>query len=164
MVHGDFQKNNMMFRCLKDELEVIFYDFQGAHIGSPAEDLQYFLHSSTSLEVLQQHKDLLLSEYHSTLQHTLRALGLQQQADAYPLEQLRREMQQLALVGVFCTYNLLPVMLNLEAVDFDLDTSSPSYAANAEKLLQKCFTNPEYLAFAQYLTPLFDKSGLLESY
>ncbi|XP_046988620.1 uncharacterized protein LOC124594301 [Schistocerca americana] len=164
MVHGDLQKNNMMFRCLKDELEVIIYDFQGAHIGSPAEDLQYFLHTSTSLEVLQRHTDLLLSEYHSTLQHTLRALGLQQQADAYPLEQLRREMEQLAPVGVFCTYNLLPVMLNLEAVNFDLDTSSPSYAANAEKLLQKCFTNPEYLAFAQYLTPLFDKSGLLESY
>ncbi|XP_049772255.1 uncharacterized protein LOC126156275 [Schistocerca cancellata] len=163
MLHGDFQKNNMMFRYSDEELEVIFYDYQAAHIGSPAEDLQYFLHTSASLEVLQQHTDLLLSEYHRTLHHTLRALGLQEQAVAYPLNQLRREMEQLALVGVFCTYVVLPVMLNLAAVDFDQDTSSPSFAANVDKLLQKCYTNPEYLSFAEYLTPIFEKNCLLGS-
>ncbi|XP_049855230.1 uncharacterized protein LOC126335809 [Schistocerca gregaria] len=163
MLHGDFQKNNMMFQYSDEELQVIFYDYQGAHIGSPAEDLQYFLHTSASLEVLQQHTDLLLSEYHRTLHHTLRALRLQELAVAYPLNQLRREMEQLALVGVFCTYVVLPVMLNLAAVDFDQDTSSPSFAANVDKLLQKCYTNPEYLSFAEYLTPIFEKNCLLGS-
>ncbi|XP_069690934.1 uncharacterized protein [Periplaneta americana] len=69
LCHGDLWFNNMMFRYSEDTgevEEVRFVDFQLTHYTSPAVDLQYFMHTSASAEVLE-HSELLIQEYHNTL-------------------------------------------------------------------------------------------------
>ncbi|XP_049802398.1 uncharacterized protein LOC126236839 [Schistocerca nitens] len=163
MLHGDLHKNNMVFRAVGDDMQVRFFDFQGLHIGSPAEDLHYFLHTSASPELLQQHTDLLLSEYHSTLQQTLRALGLQQQADAYPLEQLRRDMDHFALIAVFITFGVLPVIVCTNQKDVPTDITAEDYEERIERFRQKTCKNKKFLKHVEYLVRTFDSRGLLET-
>ncbi|XP_049855639.1 uncharacterized protein LOC126336178 [Schistocerca gregaria] len=163
MLHGDLHKSNMMFRTDEDGLQVRLYDFQGLHVGSPAEDLQYFLHSSASLEVLQHHTDLLLSEYHSTLQRTLRALGLQQQADTYPLEQLRRDMDHFGTVAVITAFKILPFLLRTDDMGLPLDSQSENFKEQMEKFRRISYRNEKYLRYLECLLPVFDSKGYFES-
>ncbi|XP_069690902.1 uncharacterized protein [Periplaneta americana] len=69
LCHGDLWFNNMMFRYSDDTgevEEVRFVDFQLTYWTSPVMDLQYFMHSSASAEVLE-HSEVLIQEYYSTL-------------------------------------------------------------------------------------------------
>ncbi|XP_047108988.1 uncharacterized protein LOC124777577 [Schistocerca piceifrons] len=162
MVHGDLHKNNVMFREDSDGLQVRFYDFQGIHIGSPAEDLQYFFHTSASLEVMRDHTQGLLADYHAVLQCTLRTLGLQRQADGYPLEQLLRDMDHFGMIAVFVSFTMLPFMLNFGEMEFAIDTSDDQFEVKSKKFYEKSWRNDRYLAYLQHLLPVFDSKGLLD--
>lgn len=162
MLHGDLHKNNMMFRGEGEATQVRFFDFQGLHIGSPAEDLQYFLHTSASPEVLKQHTELLLSEYHGTLQRTLRALGLHARADAYPLEQLHSDMDHFALIAIYITFEILPVILCTNVKDVPVDVTAEDFDERVERFRQKTCKNKEFLQHVEYLVRSFDSRGLLE--
>ncbi|XP_049947836.1 uncharacterized protein LOC126456125 [Schistocerca serialis cubense] len=93
LTHGDCWKNNMMFKYMNEEVsEVRLVDFQCSSVTSPASDLLYFLYSSASENVHRHHMEDLLREYHSTLVGLLRRLGLEQQAEAYTFEELKKDM------------------------------------------------------------------------
>ncbi|GLH13623.1 Uncharacterized protein GBIM_18155 [Gryllus bimaculatus] len=82
IVHSDFWVNNMMFRYDEDNPEPKGHrmvDFQGSTVGSPTLDLLYFLSTSVTEEVSADNEDLLIREYHRTLDDTLRLLRLEVQ-------------------------------------------------------------------------------------
>ncbi|KAJ9582753.1 hypothetical protein L9F63_022898 [Diploptera punctata] len=77
LIHGDLWMNNMMFRYSEkqDVQEVRFVDFQLSYITSPAIDLQYFINSSASPEVITNDYQLMIDEYYNTLCDTFKRLG-----------------------------------------------------------------------------------------
>lgn len=67
--HGDLWANNIMFQYNGDGSlnETYFIDLQMSRYGSPAQDLIYFLLSSTSLDIKLKHFDYFISYYHRHL-------------------------------------------------------------------------------------------------
>ncbi|KAJ8866922.1 hypothetical protein PR048_032784 [Dryococelus australis] len=106
--HGDARKNNMMFRYDEDGhvSDVIFVDFQYAYYGSPAIDLLYFLYSSPSSEVRNNHYEELLECYHSSLLKTLNKLGCGEQCPS--LDEIRVDIEKKGFMGVFSAVLVLP--------------------------------------------------------
>ncbi|XP_046987973.1 uncharacterized protein LOC124593709 [Schistocerca americana] len=162
MLHGDFHRNNMMFRRDGESLQVRVFDFQGMYVGCPAVELQYFLHTSASLEVLRDHVDQLLAEYHVELQRVLRALGRLQQADAYPLDSLRRDFDRFGMVGVYVTFHILPLILDTHMAGQMADMTLETFQEQADDFCQKHCRNERFLRYVEYLIPHFDSKGLFE--
>jgi len=69
-----------------------FVDYQFCHYTNAAKDLQFFLYSSPSLNLLDKHS-VLMEEYYNTLHSTLTLLG---HADLCPsLQQLHKQLDKL---------------------------------------------------------------------
>ncbi|XP_049947826.1 uncharacterized protein LOC126456115 [Schistocerca serialis cubense] len=160
LLHGDLKRNNIMFRTAAGELQVRLYDFQCAHVGCPAEDVVYLLYSSASLEVLQHHVDELVAGYHASLQAALRALGLHQAADDFPLHQLTSDMERMAPVKLFCTFQSMPLLISQHCIDFDPNVAlADNDDGNVKRFIRQCITNPTFLCTVQYLIPVFEERG-----
>ncbi|XP_049799943.1 uncharacterized protein LOC126235256 [Schistocerca nitens] len=160
LLHGDVWKNNFLFRYSGQQpTDVRLLDFQMVNTGAPAIDVVHFLYANASEETHRQHLEQLLSEYHGTLQATLKALGLHQQADAYPLQELRRDIDRCAPIALHCAI-LMGVILGVEAHGADIQQSYSSEDKQAE-ILTKVYSNPTYLSCIEYLSPHFQKQGVL---
>ncbi|XP_049772254.1 uncharacterized protein LOC126156259 [Schistocerca cancellata] len=160
LLHGDLWKNNFLFLYSGQQpTDVRLLDFQMVNIGAPTIDVVHFLYANASEETHRQHLEQLVSEYHDTLQATLKALGLHQQADAYPLQELRRDMDRCAPIAIHCAV-LMGVILGVEAHGVDIQQSYRSEDKQAE-ILAKVYSNPTYLSCIEYLSPHFQKLGVL---
>ncbi|XP_049850839.1 uncharacterized protein LOC126324024 [Schistocerca gregaria] len=160
LLHGDLWKNNFLFRYSGQQpTDVRLLDFQMVNTGAPAIDVVHFLYANASEETHRQHLEQLVSEYHGTLQATLKALGLHQQADAYPLQELWRDMDRCAPIALHCAI-LMGVILGVEAHGADIQQSYSSEDKQAE-ILTKVYSNPTYLSCIEYLSPHFQKQGVL---
>ncbi|XP_049772252.1 uncharacterized protein LOC126156227 [Schistocerca cancellata] len=95
ILHVNCWKNNFMFKYVDGAVG----DF--SKVRSPAADVQCFLNADASEQLHRQHFDSLVVEYHDALRRTLRALGMHQQANAYPLQQLKADMDRAAVLGLF---------------------------------------------------------------
>jgi hypothetical protein len=67
--HGDFNRNNVMFRYDETGLpvDVLLFDFGTPRYGSPALDILFLLYMNTTQNMRESHWDDLLNEYCSTL-------------------------------------------------------------------------------------------------
>ncbi|XP_049949653.1 uncharacterized protein LOC126457427 [Schistocerca serialis cubense] len=158
--HGDCWKNNFLFKYVDGELsDVRIVDFQVSYVTSPALDLQYFLYASASEEVHRHHMDDLLGEYHNTLVDILRRLGMQEEAEVFTLEELKREMDRCLVVGfLFSIMSSLALATEKYGVEFTKLFSDPGHA---EEAFGKIFKNPSSLSYMKYLTPFFESKGIL---
>jgi hypothetical protein len=85
-----------------------FFDYQFCHFTNAAQDLQHFLYTSPSLNLLDKHS-VLVEEYHNTLQSTFTLLG---HADLCPsLQQLHRQLDKLGRFAVVTACTALPFVL-----------------------------------------------------
>jgi hypothetical protein len=83
-------------------------DFQLGHWTSPAIDLQYFLYTSTSQDLLDKH-EVLVEEYYKHLSDTLSALGYQGFQPS--LNQIKQQLQRRGMYTVIVCCIILPVFL-----------------------------------------------------
>jgi len=67
--HGDFNRNNMLFRYDSNgkPVDALLFDFGTSRYGSPALDLSFFLYMNTSREIREDRWDNLLDVYCETL-------------------------------------------------------------------------------------------------
>ncbi|XP_049949650.1 uncharacterized protein LOC126457425 [Schistocerca serialis cubense] len=163
LTHGDCWKNNMMFKYTNGEVtEVRLVDFQGVSATSPASDLLYFLYSSASEDVHRHHMEDLLREYHSTLVGLLRRLGLEQQAEAYSFEELKKDMDYCLAIGVyFSSGSGFFLTSEKHAKEYVKAFHDPE---KFDEVIVKSFRNPYTMPYIKYLTSIFDKKGILWSY
>ncbi|XP_047106498.1 uncharacterized protein LOC124775717 [Schistocerca piceifrons] len=158
LLHGDLWRNNLMFRYSDGRpVDVRLVDFQMAYVGSPAQDLQFFLYGNASEEVHRNSMEYLLSEYHCVLQSTLSAMGEHERAASYPLEQLRRDMDDHALLGLYCACNAMGFTLAPSGSANAIATN----ATNSPAVHRRVFTNPALLSYIKHVTPIFESKGLL---
>ena len=85
-----------------------FIDYQSGHYTNPAQDLQYFLHTSPSINLLEKHS-VLMEEYYNTLHSTLTTLG---HADLCPSsQQFHKQLDKLGRLAALVACSLLPAVL-----------------------------------------------------
>jgi len=83
-------------------------DYQFVYWTSPAADLHYFLHSSLSPDLLDQHH-ILVQEYYKSLTETLSALGYR--GSQPTLSELQKQLQKRGPYAVLICCAILPVFL-----------------------------------------------------
>jgi len=71
--HGDFNRNNLLFRYDEAGLpvDVLLFDFGTPNYGSPALDLSFFVYMNTTQELRKSRWDDLLNVYCNTLAETV---------------------------------------------------------------------------------------------
>jgi len=69
LCHGDFNRNNLMFKYDDDgrPVDALAYDMATVRYGSPAIDLSFFLYTNTDRQTRDDHWDALLDAYCETL-------------------------------------------------------------------------------------------------
>jgi hypothetical protein len=128
-----------------------FLDYQLSDFKNAAQDLQYFLHTSPSLNLLDKHS-VLVEEYHNTLQSTFTLLG---HADLCPpLQQLHRQLDKLGRYAVVIAFAEAPFIL-----------ADPHNMPDMEKVVKKeqsvHFSERCKEAF-KTLLPSFEQKGWLD--
>ncbi|XP_037951328.1 uncharacterized protein LOC119682057 [Teleopsis dalmanni] len=159
--HGDCWSNNIMFQYNAEGkiIDTHFVDLQMSRYGSPAQDLNYLLLSSTSLEHKVKKFDYFLYFYHDKLVENLKLLNYTKPIPT--LKKLHIEMLKYNEWIFAVLLNVMPVVL-----------FEPSKNANSENLISEneegqnlkiaMFRNKTYAAHVTQLIPWLDKRGLLE--
>ncbi|KAH0552122.1 hypothetical protein KQX54_005963 [Cotesia glomerata] len=108
--HGDFWVNNMMFKYNDkgDAVDHIFVDFQLCSYTTPALDLLYFLNSSASEEVLENHRSSLIKGYVKTLSETMTRIGCKTKAPS--IEYFKKILADKAIIGFVIACSGLPIL------------------------------------------------------
>jgi len=134
---------------------ILQVDFQICLYTSPAIDLLYFLNTSPSPDVIENHKDILLDEYLGTLSTTMKQLNCETQ----PLtkDELKTTLKRRAAYGMIASFTVLPIVLCCKSEAKDIN----------ELLGTDTFINPglkseSYKKLMIKRLPLFDKWGLLD--
>ncbi|KAJ9582752.1 hypothetical protein L9F63_022897 [Diploptera punctata] len=121
LAHEDAWINNLMYRYSEDTGEVVdlrLVDFQTCQWISPAIDLQRYLLSSASAEVVQQY-EFVLEEYLKVLRDTLKALGHEHLCPT--IDHLKQQMKKRAMFGLILGIIVRSVIL-ADSEDFpDVD-------------------------------------------
>ncbi|KAJ9580970.1 hypothetical protein L9F63_023855 [Diploptera punctata] len=140
--HGDLWLNNMMFKYSEAD--------QVQEVSDAALDLQYFLHTSPSIELMSQHL-FLLEEYHRTLGETFSLLGYKHLHPS--LKQLNQQVDKLGLYAVIMSCTVLALVL-----------SDRTEVPNLEKVWENkkgIHYSTKYRKALQTLLPIFEKKGWL---
>jgi len=128
-----------------------FVDYQVCHYTNPAQDLQYFLHTSASLNLLEKHS-VLVEEYYNTLHSTLTLLGY---ADLCPsLQQLHKQLDKFGRFAALIACTALPFILVDQTNIPDLEKIS--------KEGQSVHFSEKYKDAMKTLLPLFEQKGWLD--
>jgi hypothetical protein len=128
-----------------------FVDYQFCHFTNPAQDIQFFLHTSPSLNLLEKHS-VLVEEYYNTLHSTLTSLG---RANLCPSsQQFHKQMDKLGRFAVLvaCTWSVMILI-------------DPNNIPVAEKILkegQSVHFSERYKDAIKTLLPFFEQKGWLD--
>ena len=128
-----------------------FIDYQMCHFRNPVQDLQFFLHTSPSINLLEKHT-VLVEEYYNTLHSTFTSLG---HADLCPaLEQFDKQMDKLGHFAVLVACSLLTFVL-----------PDQSNLPDIEKWVKEGHSvnfSEKYKEAIKTLLPLFERKGWLD--
>jgi len=128
-----------------------FVDYQVCHYTNPAQDLQYFLYTSPSLNLLDKHI-VLVEEYYNTLHSTLTLLGY---ADLCPsLQQLHKQLDKLGRFAALIACTALPFIL--------VDQTNIPDMEKISKEGQSVHFSERYKDAIKTLLPLFEQKGWLD--
>ncbi|KAH8311364.1 hypothetical protein KR044_005921, partial [Drosophila immigrans] len=159
--HGDFWSNNMMFSHdsfgkIKDTYLV---DFQMPKYGTVAQDLYYFLISSTKLEDKVTKFDYYIKFYHDNLIENLKILKYSK-----PLPTLREIHIVLLKYGFWGYLTATGVMSAVlvdptESASFDNFLSDSDEGVNFKSML---YSNPRYQKHMKIILPWLLNRGVFE--
>ncbi|EDW98761.1 uncharacterized protein LOC6538527 [Drosophila yakuba] len=157
--HGDGWSNNIMFQY-NDKNEITntyFVDLQLPKWGSVAQDLYYFLLSSTKLDIKTAKFDYFIWFYHSELVKHLKLLNYSKKLPT--LRSLRNELNKYSGWAFICSVSVMGVVLldPTDDTDFDkiLSSEHPSF-------MNSIYTNPRYRRHAEVVLPWLQHRGALE--
>ncbi|TGZ55948.1 Uncharacterized protein DBV15_08011 [Temnothorax longispinosus] len=155
--HGDFWVNNMLFKYDNDGKPVqhICVDFQNCVYTSPAIDLQYFLSTSPSPDVIENKRDVLLNEYLGVLSATMKQLGCKTQPPT--MEELKTTLKRRASYGMIASFLVLPIVLCCKTEVKDLDEMM-----NSDTFSSPGLKSESYIKLMMKRIPMYDEWGLLD--
>uniref|UniRef100_A0A1I8M6C8 CHK kinase-like domain-containing protein n=1 Tax=Musca domestica TaxID=7370 RepID=A0A1I8M6C8_MUSDO len=159
--HGDFWCNNIMFQYNEDNQfqETYFVDYQMPRYGSVAQDLYYFLLSSTKLEIKVNCFDELIRYYHEQLIEHLKILEYSK-----PMPTLRGIHQSLLKQSVWAILTMCCIMSGVLCDPTDV-ASMENFIGNSEdgdKFKQLLYFNDRYLKHLEIILPWLHNRGVLD--
>jgi hypothetical protein len=120
------------------------------HWTTPAIDLQYFLYTSTSEDLLDKH-EVLVEEYYKYLSETLSVLGYQGLHP--PLQQIKQQLERRGTYTVMICCTILPIFL----VDRN-NIPDMTKVLNEDDNVQ---LSERYKTAMKKLLPIFEEKGWL---
>ncbi|XP_073819742.1 uncharacterized protein [Musca autumnalis] len=158
--HGDLWVNNIMFQYNEDGSvkETYFIDFQLGRYSSPAQDLQYFLYSSTNIEIKLKHFDYFIAYYHGQLIEHLKLLKYEGKMPS--LRDIHMAMYKHDYWAYSIATNLMPVILCESREDANIDNVIGGEEGNAFR--QAMYTNSRLAENMSVLLPWLDNRGAFE--
>ncbi|KAG7301170.1 hypothetical protein JYU34_014018 [Plutella xylostella] len=109
LAHGDFRPSNLLCRRKDDKLEIVPVDYQTITAGCPANDLLYFIFTSSDKAFRGQHYQSLIDHYHRQLSDALKRLG-KDVDNIYSKETLEQEVKELLPFGLLIAIFILPIV------------------------------------------------------
>ncbi|XP_075145779.1 uncharacterized protein LOC142220487 isoform X2 [Haematobia irritans] len=157
--HGDLWVNNIMFQYHEDGSlkETYFIDFQMGRYGSPAQDLLYFLISSTNLDIKIQQFDNFIAYYHRELIDHLQLLKYQGQLPK--LKDLHMALYKYDYWAYTTISLLVPIVLCESRDDANVDSLVNE---NSDDFRQAMYSNPEYAKCMGTVIPWLDGRGAFD--
>ncbi|XP_061399693.1 uncharacterized protein LOC133335437 [Musca vetustissima] len=159
--HGDFWCNNIMFQYDDENQlkETYFVDFQMPRYGSVAQDLYYFILSSTQLQLKINCFDEFIRYYYDNLVEHLKLLEYSK-----PLPKLRDIHQSLFKQSVWALLTMCCIMSGVLCDPTDA-ASMENFIGNSEdgdKFKQLLYFNDRYLKHLEVILPWLHNRGVLE--
>ncbi|XP_017033762.1 uncharacterized protein [Drosophila kikkawai] len=160
--HGDAWCNNFMFQYDKSTgkiSEIYFVDLQMSRFCSPAQDLLYFILSSTQLDIKIAKFDHFIKYYHDKLTENLKLLKYPKQ-----LPSLRGLHQSIFTYGDWILpiiTVLLPIVLVDGSDDANMDSMMDS-EGSGEKFRNNLFKNPRIIRNQKEILPWAHRRGAFE--
>nr|AAZ78604.1 CHKov1 [Drosophila melanogaster]AAZ78608.1 CHKov1 [Drosophila melanogaster]AAZ78622.1 CHKov1 [Drosophila melanogaster]AAZ78636.1 CHKov1 [Drosophila melanogaster] len=159
--HGDSWSNNIMFQYEESGKikEVYMVDFQVSKYGTVAQDLYYFLISSTKLEDKLSKFDYYVKVYHDNLLEHLKILKYSK-----PLPSLRDIHKSLYKYGTFA-YSVATGVMAAVLVDPTESASFENFvgdSAEGADFQMKMYNNPRYRKHMQAILPWLLNRGALD--
>ncbi|XP_061395691.1 uncharacterized protein LOC133331309 [Musca vetustissima] len=157
--HGDLWVNNIMFQYNDDGSlkETYFIDFQMGRYGSPAQDLLYFIFSSTSVDIKLKHFDYFISYYHRKLIENLQLLmykGVMPKLKDIQLALFKHDYWAYTTVSA-----LMPIVLCEARDDANVDNLT---GENGEEFRQAMYGGANYVKSMKMLLPWLDNRGAFD--
>lgn len=165
VVHGDLWCNNLLFRYQpwtsgsKTPRDVCFLDLQVSRYGSPSMDILYFLFTSSSSGVLNQHFHYLMSEYHKTLSDHL--VMLAPQAPFVALEDIKGDLRKHSVFGLLLSLLVLPAVTAENKLDLDDMSEELLQDPSFQEQVEKNLLGPGYKRRVNEIFEFCDRENLI---
>ncbi|BFF89023.1 uncharacterized protein DMAD_07872 [Drosophila madeirensis] len=159
--HGDAWVNNIMFKYDADDRvqETYLLDHQVTQYGNPAQDLYYFIMSSTELDIKVDQFDYLIRWYHQNL---VEHAGILKYSGVVPtLKELHLILIQHPIFAIGTVISTLSICLNKADDNFTTDAyfgDNPE----SEALRSLLLSNERYRANIERIMPWLNRRGLLD--
>ncbi|KAM7362730.1 uncharacterized protein ACRADG_013298 [Cochliomyia hominivorax] len=157
--HGDCWTNNIMFQYNQNGkiTETLLIDFQTSRYGSPAQDLYYFLLSSTNFEIKLKYFDYFIFYYHQQLKTHLELL--QYEGEIPQLRDLHLELYKHDYWVYITISALMPVLLCESREDANVDNLLDG---DNDEFKTAMYTNDLYIKNMNILLPWLDQRGAFD--
>ncbi|XP_073842669.1 uncharacterized protein [Musca autumnalis] len=157
--HGDLWVNNIMFQYNEDGSlkETYFIDFQMARYGPPAQDLLYFIFSSTSIEIKLKHFDYFISYYHRKLIENLNLLKYKGKMPK--LKDIQMALFKHDYWAYTTVSTLMPIVLCEARDDANVDNL---LGENGDDFRRAMYRGPNYVKSMEVLLPWLDNRGAFD--
>uniref|UniRef100_A0A336MPH4 CSON004997 protein n=1 Tax=Culicoides sonorensis TaxID=179676 RepID=A0A336MPH4_CULSO len=161
LVHGDAWLNNLMFKETSDgpPKDIKLIDFQLASLGTPIQDLFYFMTSSLMEDVRVENFDTIIAHYQESLERSFNSL----QFSGYipSLRDIQSELLRRNMIGVCCAVEGMVIFLMAKGDSLDVELMIGD-SEEAVKYRHKCYSNPVFVSAAQKYVKFLYKRGLLD--
>ncbi|EDW66718.1 uncharacterized protein [Drosophila virilis] len=161
--HGDFWSNNMMFShdAFGQIKDICLVDFQIPKWGVVAQDLYYFLLSSTKLEDKLTKFDHYIKFYHDSLVENLKTLKYPKTPPT--LRELHMTLYKYGFWGYLTATGVMSAVLvdPTETASFENFLSDSTEGTDFKTLL---YTNPRYRKHMQAILPWLLNRGAIEGF
>ncbi|XP_065371987.1 uncharacterized protein LOC135963907 [Calliphora vicina] len=159
--HGDCWSNNVMFQydAIGKIQQTYLIDFQMSKYGTPAQDLFYFLLSSTKYENKIQQFDYFIKFYHDKLVENLRLLKYSKQIPS--LKELHRMLLKYGIWG----YTTLTGVMGAVLLDPTNTAKLENFLGDSEEGLafkKSMFSNDRYRKHAEAILPWLQNRGVFD--
>eukprot|EP00099_Drosophila_melanogaster_P022588 NP_650103.1 uncharacterized protein Dmel_CG6830 [Drosophila melanogaster] len=161
--HGDAWINNIMFQYESDGRvkETLLLDHQVTKYGNPAQDLYYFIMSSTQLDIKVDQFDYLIRWYHQNMKEHAKLLNYNGFIPS--LKELHAILIQHPIFAAGTVLTTLSMCLNKTTDDFTTD-SFLGNEENGKSLREAMFSNERYRANIERVMPWINRRGLLDNF
>ncbi|XP_019892273.2 uncharacterized protein LOC109612572 [Musca domestica] len=157
--HGDLWVNNIMFQYNDDGTlkETYFIDFQMGRYGPPAQDLIYFILSSTSVDIKLQYFDYFITYYHQKLIENLELLKYKGKLPK--LKDLQMSLFKHDYWAYTTISTLMPIILCEARDDANVDNL---LGESGDEFRRAMYRGPNFVKSMEVLLPWLDNRGAFD--